>query len=269
MANALFLLPASGTAAATSAQAGTPATNLTDKQPSRLWRSSSTSSQHLQFTADIAVAARAFAVINNNLSSSATLVLKASNVSLANAQSSGTTLYSGSAWVGSKPGATWKNQIAFGTFANSTAYLYFDLAITDGAPAASYFEAGRLMIGGIFQPSTINLSGVGRESFSADPQTPSPYNQTFTERRGNVGRIMTPAWAMADSDEVETGFLELPRLCGNGGDFLFSIDPADASYFPQRTMQCVFSGNPKVSDVPYFNGGKQMWQLAMTLKELV
>ena len=276
MANALFLHPYYsdlGTITASTTASGLATSYLQTADPSRKWRSTSITTQWIGIDLGSALAATSLALIGGNLTSAATWKIGASNTNVATARSapSLTAVTAGtSAWIGSKTSnPAWAQHINFAKWANSTGYRYWAIDPTDAGNADGYFEFGRLMLGVYWQP-TLNVDqNVAISWMSADPQERTPYNKLMVDRRGNVARQFDLQFSSVDQDECEDGASELARLRGNGGDFLFCLDPEHTTRFPQWSAQCVFGSGVRKDGVPIFLNSKQCWAYRATLLELV
>jgi hypothetical protein len=276
MANALFLSPYYSDLATVAygggSVAGFPATNMQTTNPNKVARSTGSPPQSitLDFGSGGSIAATACAIVGSNFSSSATWAIGASNTSTANAIASPslTAVTAGtSVWIGSKPttpGLPFTT--AFATWANTTAYRYWAITVTDSGP--SYFDIGRLMFGTIWQPA-LNIDqniSIGYES--ADLVGRSAWNQYISERRGSVARRLGLTFSTASESEARS-FAGVVRQVGAGGDFFFAIDPADTSNFSEWAGQFYFAGMPTMSGVPLFIGGRPAWAVQATISEVL
>lgn len=274
MANALFLSPYYSDAAAVTfaggAASGFPATNMQVTNPAKVGRTGAGFPQSIQCDFGSGVAATACAVIGSNLSSGATWKIGASNTNMATALASPafTAVTAGtSIWIGTKPttpGLPFTT--AFATWANSTAYRYWAITISDSGP--SYMDVGRFMLGTVWQPA-LNIDqniSIGFES--ADLAGRSATNQFVSERRGSVARRLGLTFSTASESEARS-FAGVVRQVGAGGDFMFAIDPADTSNFSEWGGQFYFASMPTMSGVPLFIGGKNAWAVQATISEVL
>lgn len=272
MSNALWLDPYLSdlaTVSASTTSGSFSASNVQNYEPTKVWRSTAGSASYLDFDfgSGVTVACTAIALIGVNLGASDTMSIFASNTSNASARA-GAAISTGNAYVGSKSTeSAWPYHIAFRTWSNSTAYRYW--SVTFPSVAGSNVEVGRAMLGVYLQPTlNLDVDGIGIEHVSADVRDRTDYNKAMLSRRGNVARRFNVQYSHADRAELLRGFLRLSRLRGNGGDLLFSLDPAETTYFPEYTMQCTIE-QLSTPAVPYFNGSGQMWALRSTLLEVV
>ena len=274
MSNALFLHPYHSDLAAVSASswvADLPPANVQTSDLSAKWRSLAGSGTSLDFDFGAGgIAATAAAVVDLNLAAAGTWFIGASNASSANARLGGGMIAASntSPWVGGKTTKpAWAHHIAFARWANVTSFRYWSIVFTDAS--LTYIEASRAMIGVAFQPSSNLDQNVGVSFGSTDQQERTGYNRLLLDRRGNTDRQFDLVYSALDQDEAEDGASELARLRGNGGDFLFSLDPDHPMRFAAWTAQCVFAGRVRKDGVPQFKNGKQCWAFRASLLELV
>lgn len=240
-------------------------------EPTQVWTSTAGSGSYidLDFGASGAIAATALALINLSIASANTWSIFASNTSNANARSGGgaTFVSAQSPYPGGKTTeAAWPYHIGFASFANSTAYRYW--SVTFPTVTGSSVSVGRLMLGAYLQP-TLNLDqDIGRDFVSADMRDRTAYNKAMLARRGNVARLLNVLYSHVDKAEAERGFARLARLRGNGGDFLFCLDPAETTYFPEYAGQFTFEAL-SMPNVPFFNGSGQMYAVRTQMLEVV
>lgn len=274
MANALFLSPywsdlATISASTTSGELA--ATNMQTSEPTQRWTSTAGSGSYidLDFGASGAIAATALGLINLSIANGNTWSVFASNTSNAHARAgSGATFVSAaSPYPGGKTTeAGWPYHIGFAKWANSTAYRYWSVTF----PTVTGFSVsvGRLMLGEYLQP-TINLDQeIGRDMVSADNRDRTAYNKAMLARRGNAARLWAVTYSHVEKAEAERGFYRLGRLRGNGGDFLFCLDPDETTNFPEYTMQCTFE-SLSMPSVPWFDGSEQMYGVRTQMLEVV
>lgn len=274
MSNALFLHPYLSdlaTVTASSTASGLTPANVQTADPSLKWQSTSGSGSSLDFDFGAGgFAATALALISVNLSAAATWFIGASNASIANARTGGGMIAANntSPWVGGKTAKPdWAHHICLARWANATPFRFWSVVFTDAS--LTFIEVGRAMVGIPWQPSTNLDQNVGRGWLSADPQERTPHNKLMVDRRGPTARQFDLMCSSADQDEVEDGAGELARLRGNGGDFLFCLDPDHTTRFAQWSMQCVFASGVRTDGVPFFKNGKQCWAFRASLLELV
>lgn len=248
------------------------ASNMQTAEPTQMWTSTAGSGSYidLDFGASGAIAATALALINLSIASANTISVFASNTSNAHARAgSGATFVSAqSPYPGGKstqPG--WPFHIGFAKWANTTAYRYW--SVTFPTVTGSSVSVGRLMLGAYLQP-TINLDqAVGREFVSADMRERTAYNKAMLARRGNVARLWTVIYNSLDRAEAERGFARLARLRGNGGDFLFCLDPDETTYFPEFTGQFTIE-QLQMPHAPILNSsGQQAYAVRSQMLEVV
>lgn len=269
MANALWLSPHlsdAGTVSASTTSGSLAASNVLQYEPTQVWRSTAGSGSYLDFDLGTAAVINAVALIGVNLGGSDTMSIFASNTNNATARA-GVALSTGNAYIGSKSTeSSWPFHIVFRKFSNASSFRYW--SITFPSVAGSNVEVGRAMLGAYLQP-TINLDqDIGRERVSADMRERTDYNKAMLARRGNSARLWTATYSHVDKAEAERGFDRLSRLRGNGGDFFFSIDPEETTYFPEYSGQFTMEALSMPS-VPYFNGSGQMYGFRAQMLEVV
>lgn len=271
MANALWLSPYWSDLATISASttAGTlVASNMQNYEPKRVWRSAGGSGSYidLDFGAGGAIAPTAVALIGTNLGASDTMSIFGSNTSNAAARA-GAATSTGNAYIVKSTESGWPYHIAFRKFTNASSLRYW--SITFPSVAGSSIDVGRLMLGAHFTP-TINLppDGFAVEYVSADMTERTDYNKAMIARRGNAARRFLLQYNYVNHAEAQRGFGRLGRLRGNGGDFFFSLDPDDTTYFPEYSGQFTIE-QLSMPSVPFFDGSGQMWAMRASLLEVV
>lgn len=272
MANALFLSPYwsdLATISASTTSGSLAASNMQTAEPTQVWTSTAGSGSYidLDFGASGAIAATAVALINLSIASANTIAVFASNTSNAAARAGAAISSAASPYPGGKTTeAGWPYHIGFAKWSNSTAYRYW--SVTFPTVTGSSVSVGRLMLGAYLQP-TINLDqDIGRDYVSADMRERTSYNKAMLARRGNAARLWTILYSHVDEAEAERGFARLARLRGNGGDFLFCLDPDETTYFPEYTGQFTFE-SLSMPNVPFFNGSGQMYGVRTQMLEVV
>lgn len=274
MANALFLSPYFSdlaTVSASTTSGSLAASNVQTAEPTQVWTSTAGSGSYLDldFGASGSIAATALALIGLSIANGNTVSVFASNTSNSHARAgSGATLVSAqSPYPGAKSTeAGWPFHIGFRSWSNATAYRYWSVVFP--TVTGSSVSVGRLMLGAYQQPA-INLDyDIQRELVSADMRERTAYNKAMLARRGNVARLWTVTYSHVDEAEAERGFYKLGRLRGNGGDFLFCLDPDETTYFPEYTGQFTMEALSMPS-VPYFNGSGQMYGVRTQMLEVV
>lgn len=269
MANALFLSPHlsdAGTVSASTTSGSLAASNVLTAEPTQVWRSTDSDGAYLDFDLGTAAAINAVALIGVNLGGSDTMSVFASNTNNATARA-GVALSTGNAYIGSKSTETaWPYHIAFRKFSNASTFRYW--SITFPSVAGSNVEVGRAMLGTCLQP-TLNMDqDIGRDFVSADNRERTAYNKAMLARRGNTARLWTVLYSHVDEAEAERGFAKLARLRGNGGDFFFTLDPDETTYFPEYSGQFTFE-QLSMPSVPFFNGSGQMYGVRTQMLEVV
>lgn len=272
MANALWLSPYwsdLATASASTTSGALVAANVQTAEPTQKWTSTAGSGSYLDldFGASGAIAATAIALINISLASADTMSVFASNTSNAAARA-GAALAGTSPWgsSGKSTEAAWPHHIGFQKWSNSTAYRYW--SVTFPSVTASAVSVGRLMLGAHLTPTQNLDQDCGFDFVSADSTDRTGYNKAMLARRGNVARRFNVTYSQVVRGEAERGFQRLARLRGNGGDFFFSLDPDEATYFPEYSMQCTIE-QLSMPAVPFFTAAGQMWAVRSTLLEVV
>lgn len=274
--NVILLSPTDSDAAtmtASSEVSGLPVANLQDMQPAKKWRSTGVATEYILVTFASAVAANAVALVGHNLSASGTIRIRGAVVQ-ANLTSSPTVDTTAvSAWPGTgKPSiASWPHFTALYRWTNATACRYWRIDIADAAPATTYFEAGRLVLGAYWQP-TINFD-LGGTPLGLDPedvQIKTPYGRTFTDRRhASAPRLFELSIYALTKSEALDGCAEIQRLRGNWGDVICCLDPDETSQLHRYTMQGVFTGYPGYTLPPAYDSSGNMFGCGIKLRELI
>lgn len=274
MARIVVLSPAdsdAATMAAGSALASLPVANLQAMQPKKVWRSETTET-YVTVSFASAVAANMLAVVGHNLSDAGVIRVRGAD-SLANTTAS-PAVDTGweSAWpVTGKPAdAYWPRYLSALLWSNDALYQYWRVDFADPSVAATYIEAGRLMLGRYWQP-TINfdLGGTPLGFASKDVQTETDYGEFFTDRRSrSAPRRFSLQISGADKNEVLGGIGEVQRLAGMWGDVAVLLDPNATTHFHRHSMQGVFTSQQEHQMVQQFNENGELWTVNFPLREV-
>ena len=241
-------------------------------QPKKVWRTNSTTGQYLTVDYGSTVAANALAIVGHNLSSAATLRVRAAASAAAVTASPLLDTTALSAWPASgKPSiASWSNFTALLKWTNTTAYRYWRVDIADASPLASYFDFGRIVLAPYWQPSiNFDLGGTPFAFAPVDIQTVTPYGYTFTDRRSDSApRLFEIAVYALSQREAFDGIYEIQRLRGVWGDVICALDPGADTDFHRFVMQGCFTAGAAYSLPPLFDGGN-MFGAGIKLREFL
>ena len=257
-----------------SAQASTlPVGNLQTIQPQKKWRAAGVTTCSITIALAQAIACNALALVAHNLTAAAVFRIRGAGSSAAVTYAPVVDTGYVSAWpLGVKPlVASWPNYLSLVRWTNAAALQYWQLDIYDTGPGQTYLEAGRLVIGKAWQPSTnFDLGGypVGFDPQDVQMKTPSGY--TFTDRRAaSAGRQIALQITGANQREVLDGVAEMQRLCGMWGDVIVCLDPAATTDFHRQSMQGVFTAKPRFPIVPLFDADGIQYGATLSLDELL
>lgn len=274
MGNVLLISPRESDLAvlAASSQVSTlPVAFLQAMQPQKKWRSTGTT-EWITVELATAVAATAVSLVGHNLSSGATIRVR-SGTTAANVTASPTGDVTVSAWPTSgKPTVpNWPNYLSLVTFNDTTPVRYWRIDIADAGNAAGYLEAGRLVIGAAWQPTTnFDLGGTPYGFNTLDIQVTTPTGYTFTDRRSaSAPRTIALTITGADQREVLDGIAEIQRLRGMWGDVICCLDPAATTDFHRQSLQGVFTAKPNFPIVQQFTANGVMYGATLPIIELL
>lgn len=256
----LFLSPSASDAAAISASSSAgslgPA-NLQNPEPTKKWRSIG-AIESLTLTMPPG-AYSDLAIIGHNLSDAGVVRVRSGSLDTGWQ----------SVWpVTGKPVVeNWPSYLSLLRWTNADLLSDWIVDLADPASPDGYMEAGRLMLGVAWQP-TYNLDLDPSIGFvPIDVQEPNPYGQTFTDPRPWAQRQFDIAFSSANQDDVHDFAMELARLRGQSGDFVFCIDPAATTRFHQWSMQALFTGRAAYKAQPLWDGTNQTWGFSASLIE--
>ena len=257
-----------------SAQASTlPVGNLQTIQPQKKWRENGVTSASITIAAAQAFPWNAAALVGHNLTVAASLRVR--GAATAAAVTSAPVVDTGyvSAWpLGVKPAASsWPNYLSLVRWTNTAALQYWQLNIYDPGAGQTYLEAGRLVIGTAWQPTTnFDLGGIPLGFDPVDVQAKTPSGYTFTDRRAaSAGRQIALQITGANQREVQDGIAEIQRLRGMWGDVIVCLDPAATTDFHRQSMQGVFTAKPRFPIVPQFDADGIQYGATLSLDELL
>ncbi len=275
MGNVIILSPTLSDAAtlvASTAVATLPVTNLQTIQPKRKWRSSGVTEY---ITIDFGTAGAActgMALIGHNLTSAATLRIRAKATSdVTVSPTVDTTALTAWPATGKTADTYWPQYLSWLAWVNASALRYWRLDIADAANPAGYLEAGRFMLGAYWQP-TINfdLGGTPLAFDQVDVQTKTDYGEIFMDRRQrSAARRFALQITGADKTEVLSGIAEIQRLRGMHGDVACLLDTAATTHFHRHSMQAVFTAQQEHQIIPQFTANGEMWSVNLPLREVI
>lgn len=274
MANILILSPGSSDAATLTADSEVstlPATNLQGIQPKKKWRTTSLT-PYLDIDFGTAgCAANGFALIGHNLTSAATIRVRGkATFPVTSSPTVDTTAVS--AWPATgKPSDTyWPQYLSWLSWVNVTALRYWRIDISDSGNTDGYLQAGRLMLGPYWQPTTnFDLSGTPLGRDQRDVQTVTDYGEIFTDRRSrSAARRFSLQISSADKREVNDGIGEIQRLRGMWGDVACLLDTAATTDFHRNSMQGVFTSPQEHQFTQQFTTNGEAWSVSFPLREV-
>lgn len=273
--NMLLLSPVDsdeGVITASSEISTLPASNLQNVQPRRVWRSTGTD-EHLSIALASAVPCNAVALVGSNLDDYAWVRLRGA----ATDAEVLTDPVVDTGWVSPWQAAAkptirrWPSHTNLVRFDNDTALRYWRLDIVDDGGGLAYIEAGRLVLGRVWQP-TMNFD-FGGTPIGHDPRdavAESDYGSTFTDRRtSSPPRLFNVKITANSASEVLDGLQEIQRLAGLAGDVICCLDPLDTARFHLMTMQGRFRAGGLFDGPPYFDGAEQCWGATISLREFL
>jgi hypothetical protein len=265
----LFLSPRlsdMATITASSEVPSLPARNLQNMQPTKVYRSLTTSTA-LTIVMPEPLAANCVALVGGNPSDQRYVrLLGASTLpGLGSAPVIDTDWVS--PWAtGERPDAPeWPHWLQIIRWENDETLGYWRLQVQDeGAP---YVDIGRLVLGRAWQPLyNVDLDpSIG--FVPLDVQEPNGYGQTFTDPRPYAQRQFDFNFSGANQDDVFDYAMELSRLRGQARDFIVCLDPAATSRFHQWSMQALFTGRTSYKAQPLWDGTNQVWGFSASMLE--
>ncbi len=275
MGNIVLLSPRdsdSATLIAGSEVSTLPAANLQSQQPKKVWRSGS-AVDYVAATFAAPVAANMLAIVGHNFSAAAVWRVRG------DATFAGTTATPAvdTGWQGVWPAtgkpidASWPRHLSALLWANDSAYTFWRVDIADPGAGQTHIEAGRLVLGRSWQPTTnFDLAGTPLAYDQRDVQTVTDYGETFTDRRTrSAPRRFALQIGAADRREVLDGIAEIQRLRGLWGDVICLLDPAATTDFHRHSMQGLFSAPQEHQIVPQFTANGEMWTVNLPLREII
>jgi hypothetical protein len=248
-----------------------PAANLQGIQPKKVWRSLSTA-DYLNITFVTPVAPNMLALVGHNLSSMGVYRVRLAATIAETTSAPIVDTGFQSVWPAGKPAVPyWPRWLSALMWSNDSAYLAARVDIADPDPAQSYIEAGRLMLGRYWQPTTnFDLGGTPLGFDQVDVQTRTDYGEIFTDRRQrSASRRFSLAMSSADRREVMDGIGEIQRLQGGWGDVVALLDPNATTDFHRHSMQGVFTAPQEHQMVQQFNENGELWTVNFPLREVI
>jgi hypothetical protein len=118
---------------------------------------------------------------------------------------------------------------------NGTLARYWHIEISDAGNSSGYFQIGRVVIAGGWQPS-VNMiygAGVGYEDNSTPLETMG--GAKFFEKKAKR-RLAAFSFDYVEEDEALTFAFDMQARLGVSGQLLFSYDPADTYHKHRRTF---------------------------------
>lgn len=260
------------TIAAGSQVASLPVANLQAMQPKKVWRSAS-ASDYLNITFATPIAANMLALVGHNLSSMGVYRVRLAATLAATVSAPVVDTGYQSVWPATgKPVAEyWPRRLSVLTWSNNAECLCARVDIADPDPVNTYVEAGRLVLGRYWQPTTnFDIAGVPLGFDQIDIQTRTDYGEIFTDRRQrSAARRMSVQISAADKRETLDGVAEIQRLRGGHGDVIAVLDPNATTDFHRFSMQGVFTAPQEHQIVPQFSGGDVMFSVSFPIREVI
>lgn len=254
-------------------QVGTlPVANLQTAQPQKKWRSTTTT-EFITVTFAGPIAANMMALVAHNLSAIAVVRVRGAIVqaNLTGAPDLDTGWQSPWPVTGKPIMAAWPNYLSALRWTNTAALQYWRVDIADPAAGQTYIEAGRLVLGVAWQPSTnFDLSGTPLAFDARDVQFTTPYGFTFLDQRAaSAPRKFAVVISATNRREVMDGISEIQRLRGLWGDVICCLDPAETTDFHRFSLQGVFTAAPAFGIQPFYDVNGGMWGATLPLLELL
>ena len=262
------------TLTASSEVATLPASNLQTMQPARVWRSDGVTSASIRVAFAKGVAANALALVGHNLSAAGVLRVRLASSQAALTASPGVDTGWQSAWpVTGKPNdANWPRYLSALTWTNETLYSYALVEIGDSSPLNAYVEAGRLVLGRAWRPTT-NFDLAGAMPLGFDPrdvQTPSEYGGMFTDRRTrSAPRRVQVALSCTNRREALDGIADIRRQAGMWGDIVVLLDPSATTDFHRLSLQGVFTTQQEHRLTQLFDQSGELWTAEIPVREVI
>lgn len=245
-----------------------PASNLADRQPSRVARTIGTAPGNTSVTLDFGGGrpVRFVALVRHNLTQSGQWRIRMAN----NPDLSRPALDSG--WIAIWPGAipfgvgawgefNWGGKIdarqaatygaqAVHTMPDAIQARYLRLDLEDADNPAGFLQAGRLVAGPAWQPSINFQHGWSIEQVDESEIRRSRGGQSFVNARPRYRRLRFTIDHLG-KDEMFGHAYELERLKGKGGDIVVIADPDDRTHSLRHTLYGALSESaPIVNSYP-------------------
>lgn len=257
------------TLAAGSEVATLPVANLQAQQPKKVWRAS-VAADYVTVSFTSAVAANMLAINGHNLTASGLFRVRGAATLADTTAAPAVDTGWQSVWpaTGKPTDPDWPRQLSALLWANDSSYRYWRVDILD--PAVTYVEAGRLVLGRYWQPTTnFDLGGTPLGFDQVDVQTRTDYGEIFTDRRQrSAARRFSLQISAADKREVLDGIAEIQRLRGLHGDVIVLLDPNATTDFHRFSMQGLFTAQQEHPIVPQFSGSDVMFTVNLPLREV-
>lgn len=216
-----------------------PAANAATRELAEVARSTNanTSSTKLLFDLGAARTLRAFALVNHNLSSAATWLVKLGTTS------GGSDVYSGSATNAWQLGSFDATVTALGVddgqyrrsdyaailvLATSYSARYLSVEISDSGNAAGYVQVGMVFASGLWVPAMNPEYGTplhGHDDLSSRAQAESGAEYATARRRLKTAEFLLPHLSATEGDQLH----EMQRVLGSVDDVLYVPDVDDAA----------------------------------------
>jgi hypothetical protein len=148
---------------------------------------------------------------------------------------------------------------------------FWRVEIIDPAAGQTYLEAGRLVLGRAWQPSTnFDIGGTPLAFDPTDVVAQTPSGHTFTDRRaGSPPRLFNIIITAANRREVMDGIAEIQRLRGTWGDVICCLDPGETTDFHLLSMQGRLTQGGQFPSPALFDASGYTWGASILLREFL
>ena len=226
-----------------------PAANLQDSRPTAVWRTEGCADESVVIDLGSPGTATLAALLEHNLTSSATISLQAN---------------SADSWTSPPFSASldWHPSIIIELF-NQVSYRYWRLAVADSANPDGYLQIGRLWLGDCFQPARDF-----DKDFSIRRVDPSEVSYGDSGSRTVSDRTPYRVASIRFSSTAEKdAFDQLIAAVGAGKDFIAALDPDGLVWsdgLHDYTLYCHLESAPE-----WGHRVNDRWSLAMRLRETI
>ncbi len=174
--------------AATSEASNHAVSNLYGIPVTRTWRSASLATQDISIVLNTSLPVNIVALVNHNLSSSATITVDAGSTSAVSDYSTA---------------IPWRELTAFLALIPSQTYRFWRIRITDSSNSNGYIQVGYLMIGQLTQLSQNFRTEWKNTTEWTTQDGRSPYNVPFYERRAQQQHLLLNFNPLTDTEMTD------------------------------------------------------------------